>query len=709
MENRLVTETGLVLRSDKIREGDMQRFESMTGSNLQYDTLSVTVEGNIFRAAFKDKNGKQVYTSDNKRFVLDTSSTWKYGRWLKYYYGDDLQGKFYIENVKRVGKERYQITAISAVGLLANSQHYGGVYQGKKFVDLCAEIIGGQIPFSVDLTVANQLVYGWLPIATRRENLHQLLFAMNASVKKDANGDVYITALSKDTATNIPDNRIFNGGSIDFPQASKAIALSEHAYIARNTDETVTLYNSEIPADSITTPNGNIVLGGLILFDEPAHDLQITGATIIESGVNYAVLSPTAECTLTGKKYTHTVRQVTRPEVIDNVTDDNKVTVPNATLVSVANSEGVAERLARYYGSAKKVTMDILQGSEKAGDCVTFNDPWDEATEGLISSIDTKMSGILRSTIEVIADYDPPDIGNYYDSVVMLTNNTTWNIPEGNDKVRIVLIGGGQAGFKGEDGAQGTLSDYDWGVPTKGQGGIGGHGGIGGNGGKILIKTLDVSEISSLTITIGSGNTGGNGGNGGNTTLTAGGTTYTSADGSTSSVGFIETFSGNAYGYAGEDHSTLKAGNGGDYNNNAFNAGDDYTDSDGTWTGGTVGAQIDIYSSITGKYAHLFGGTGGGATHGSNGGNGGDAVTGDNGHGGNGGNGGNGSKGKNATVYGCGGSGGYGGGGGGCGGIYVGSDGDPSTFYPYGALGAGGQGGLGGNGAAGCVFIYYND
>lgn len=713
--NKIVTESGLTLDDGIIIDGNLQLFESMTGSELAYDTITFTVMENIFRALFRDKNGKQLVTSDGKLFVLDTSRTWTYGRWIKYYHDDELKGKFYIENVSRIGRETYKITAMSSVGLLANTQHYGGIYQGKPFGELVGEIIGGVVPYSVDITLQNQPVYGWLPIASRRENLHQALFAMSASIKKDENGDMFVTGLSKDTAKGIPDSRIFMGGSVEYPQATKIIALSEHAYIGRSTDEEVTLYDDAISADSITTPSGQVVLGGLVLFDEPCHDLTITGTTIIESGVNFAVLAPTAECLLTGKRYTHTVRQITRPEIIGDITDDNKAIVENASLVSIANSENVADRLANYYGNAKKVKIDIVQGEESTGDAVTFHDPFGEETEGLISHLNMRMSGILRSTAEIIANYDPPDIGNYYSNVQLLTGTTTWSIPEGTEKIRVILIGGGSSGHKGETGGSGTNGKNTYTDVVAG--GDGGAGGKGGNGGRILIFTLETSGINSVSVSCGAGNTEGDGQEGSNTTITAGGQTYSSADGTSSSIGFVEIFSGSSYGTPGD--AGTKGGDGGGINryNEGIQPMDCWNGEDiPPYTGGQKGENDESSWTVSGYNYNptAISGMGGGAAYGGTGGNGQDGRCGRGyAHGGDGGIGGNGGVGSNATIYGAGGNGGHGGGGGGAGGNTWMSEGPAyethhkTAYGTPGWGGAGGTGGNGGNGAAGCVFIYY--
>lgn len=689
--NRIVVGGGITFEDDRIIEGNIEKFESLTGTQLQYDTLDFTVEDDIFASLFITSDDKMVVTADNKIFSLQAEHPIQYGAPIMYYYNDMLIGKFHVEDIKRVAKGRYAISAISSIGLLSNSQHYGGIYNGTLFKNLVEEIIGGQIPYTIDPALENQPIYGYLPIATRRENLHQALFAMSASVKKDEEGEVYITALSKDTAKAIPDSRIFAGGTIEYPQAAQTISLSEHAYISRQNDEEVVLYDKEIASDWIKTPNGDVVRGGLILFDEPMHDLAITGSTIIESGVNYAVLAPTAECELTGKKYTHTVRQVSRPEVPEEGTEEgeNAVTIDTATLISLANSENVANRLADYYGSAKTVKMDILQETETTGDAVTFSDPFDEDTEGLVTELDMKFSGILRSTAKIVADYDPPDIGNFYNNVQILTGTDTFNIPQGCEKVRVVLIAGGSSGFKGQDGEDG-LDDK----PS-----AGGIGGVGGDGGKILIFSVSTENISSIAVDCGAGNTEGNGQAGTATTATlSNGDIYTSDDGTVSSIGFIEIFSGLAYGYAGKDVSTLKAGDGGWLGQKEWHTeGYDYTDDDGTWHGGAEGASYSYEGSHDYYYS---GGNGGGASHGSNGHDGTDATA--NGMGVSG-DGADGDDGADAVVYGCGGNGGYGGGGGGGTAVVL----RDHELYQRGNAGHGGAGGNGGAGADGCVIIYY--
>ncbi len=686
--------------NEAICRGDVYTVESLTGDELQFDTMSVTVEGDLNPFSdFITADREQFVSLDYKEFSVNTNKDWKYGDPVYYKRNGELFGKFYMEKFKRVGQKEYQFDCISAIGLLEKTQHYGGIYFGVTMAELLEEIIGGEIEYTLDAVLAKQPIYGWLPIASRRENLHQLLFAMSASVKKDAEGNVFITTLTKDTASDIPDSRIFRGGSIEYPQSTSKVSLSEHAYIQRADDETVTLYDGEISADSITTPLGVVVRGGLVLFDSPAHDLIATGTEIIESGVNYAVLSPSAECQLVGQKYTHTVRQVTRPETPTegDTNIENKITISNATLVSIANSENVAERLKNYYSSAKSVTMDIAVQNEKVGDVVTFSDPYNEDTEGIITSLDSSISNVLRARVEVAADYEPPNAGNFYNNVAVITDGGVWQVPGGVEKIRLVLIGGGQGGSAGSKGADGEE------IIGYGEGGKGGEAGKGGKGGKIYITTVEVIEGKEFEVLIGEGGIGGvctgsgsyEGEEGTATTFGE----YSSDSGTISSIGFTEMFEGVNYGtigltgaYNGADGG--KAAKGGDIVHEGI-----------TYSGGAAGT-TGTRSSTSQTFTY-YGGGGGGAAACVNGGDGNDRAK--------GGDGANATlAGANAIIAGAGGQGGCGGGGGGGSGYEVAKakssyEGDTTgmNYSWYGEKGVGGLGSAGGKGANGCVIIYY--
>lgn len=371
-----------------IKEGNCFIGNSIAGDELTIDTLDVTVKS--FDTQFfplTDSDGYLLCDSNGHFLVarprLDDLTQYVYGEPVYYYHDDVLIGKFFLSSVMRVGLIHYKLSCISGVGLLDNTQHYGGMYTGQALSDVVADIISGTVEYSIDEAYQSIPVYNWLPIGTRRENLHQLLFVTGLALKKDANGIIRITALTDGNPTEIGESRLFSGGSIDYNAPSTAVSVAEHTYIAFASDETVTLFSGEAAAEDIITPNGAKVSGVLVPFDNPIHDLQIDNGEILESGVNYAVLAQSSDCLLTGQKYTHIVREILRGEA--GASKDNTATVTDATLVNLANSENVAERVLAYYSKARTVSNDLVVGTERPGDPISMDDPFGDPMTGIIN------------------------------------------------------------------------------------------------------------------------------------------------------------------------------------------------------------------------------------------------------------------------------------------------------------------------------------
>lgn len=711
---------GVNYTDSEIVSGNVLLVQSLDGDELQYNTLDATLDlGAIIPTLFRPKGQDGMLTSEDELFgvrplvyaLTKDPSVYHYGSIVLVMHDGVRIGKFYMSSMTRVSKTHYRISCMSAIGMLGNSQHYGGIYNGISLPNLVADVIGNVVNYSVAPEFKLTPVYGWLPVATRRENLHQILFAMGASVMQDSEGDIYIAPLSDDTHTEIPDNRLYLNGSVEYPEIATSVSVSEHTFVKNDTDEQVTLFEGLVSADSITTPSGVSATGSVVLFQEPMHDLTVTNGEIIESGVNYAVLAPSSSCTLVGKKYTHTIRQVTRPENSARLvsSNDNQITVPNATLVSIANSENVADRIMSYYSSAKKVCADIVLKQEQAGDPVQFTDPFGDLTDGIIHSLDITLSHVLKAKATIISDYSPANPGNFYTDLSLITSNSSWVVPDGITKIRVVLIGGGAGGYSGAKGQDGT-NDWD----TWGNGGDGGAKGQGGLGGNILIFTLTVVPGESFSVTVGSGGVGGictstdnaSGTNGTESTFG----NRSSAEGVPSGTGYTDLFSGTTYGLPGLPG--VADGGAGIGQNNYLDPESITVDGVTYFPGANGSSDSGSGRNPDGERwsGEAYGGGGGGAAYGSNGGNGGNGRVSNNNNwgfvnGGDGGKGGNAAfDGKNASVYGCGGQGGSGGGGGGAG--ACGYENNTNGRWP-GSGGAGGNGSNGGNGAGGCVLIYY--
>lgn len=592
-----------------------------------------------------------------------------------------LLGTYYVESIDRTGKFTFEIHANDAAALLDQSSHNGGIYTGQTVESVVANICN--IPYIVKTSFREKKLYGWLPIDTRRANLAQVLFAIGATAKVDFNGVLRVEGLWDAVSTSISSDRIFVGDKVEYDSKISAVSVLEHQYIEGG--------------DSTKLFEGTAENGDLITFTEPAYNLSASGFSIRSSGANFAIVSA-GTGTLTGNKYIHATRSIKRSVTPTDV--PNEIEVKDATLVSFANSAGVANRLAAYYKCFQTAESDVVLGRESPGDVAQFEHPFGGIVTGTIKSQDISLGNRPVATEKFLIGYTPPELETeYFDTSVIITEDKTFTFPVGAKNARIVLIGGGNGGEHGRGGGSGTKQ-----TNTAGKGGAGGEGGAGGSGGKIYI--IDLTDISgkSFSITIGQGATSGSAG----TATTFGG--YSSASGSSSDIGYTDPVGKKTYALPGADG--LKGGDGADGGNSVKPSdGEDV----GIYKGGKGGVarQIEVDED---RYVTAYGGGGGGAAYGNNGKDGGTGtsyyagIVGGStptwyGIGGAGGNGASAIAPSDATGIGTGGNGGHGGGGGGGGG-----NGSPAPTAPTAYEkdpGFGGSGSAGSRGANGGVFIYY--
>lgn len=663
-KNKVVC-NGITFNEEKIKSGAIYLSNSIAFDELGIDTLDAELDlsSDIGGTFFAPADADRLHTSEDEVFIvrpyirvlITDPAQFVYGKRVEFYRDDKIFQIFYMSTIRRVSKYFYAISCVSAVGLLDNVMHYGGLYTGQTFSAVASEIIRNTITYTVASNVANLRVYGWLPVASARDNLKQLLFASGVALKKNNSGNVSFELLDTSIPSQIPDDRIMLDGSVDFPSAANEAVIVEHAFFSTTLDETVTLYDGDAVASTFVSPNGVTRTGILVTFDDPAYGLVATGVSILESGVNYAVLSGGGHATLTGKKYTHTTREVIKSissSASSMVGEKNVARVENATLVTALNSEVIADRIASYYSSTRTLSEKILVEAERPGDYVRLNNPFEENDEGIISSMDITISNTLLSGTKIVAGYKPVS-GGGFTNVLLLTGSGTFSVPAGITKIRIVLIGGGRGGYSGTMGRTakaGTTIDKgpaDYGgwnhrsrIITTGTGGEGGAAGNGGDSGDIFQATLDVTPGQVFSYSCGTGGAGGVsikvrttenftsviGAKGGNTTFGA----YSSASGSPSSYGYIDIISGNTY--AGNGSAGIAGGNGGGYNGNEdewFNTqqrGPNVVYNGVTYTAGAnhneAVTQASSYSSDSGLFdvnAGGFYGAGGGAAAGANG------------------------------------------------------------------------------------------
>ena len=657
--NRLVYGE-LIFTDQEIQEGETYEATALLSDALEIGTFQM-----------------ELYLRDENKGAALTA--FRRNDKLLYYHRERLQGTYYIESVERTGKFTYTVTANNALALLDQSDHMGGIYTGQTVEELVAEICN--IPYQVQTKFAKVKLYGWLPVATRRANLAQVLFAVGAQAKVDQIGTLRIEALWDGVSSAITPDRVFWGDKVRYEAQVTEVSVLEHQYIPGT--EEIQLFEG-------TTQSGDV-----IQFQEPVHSLAASGFSLLEQGANYAKVSA-GTGTLTGKKYVHTTRDVRQDVTPGDVA--NVVEVKEATLVSLVNSAAVAERLAEYYKWIEAMEATVVYDGERPGDVIAFEHPFGGASVGCVKSASITIGGRLVAQETTAIGYRPPLFTQteILDGRVLIDADTAWTVPDGVTSVRAVLIGGGDGGGSGASGQAGGSA----GENRAGTGGKAGrYGGKAGDPGKVLETTLDVTPGEQIQVRIGAAGT--PNGKGGDTTFGD----LTSADGVPPVSGYTDPVTGETFAIKGWDgNSEGVDGEPGTTGGVTLTVSLDGTKSNvlgqGGKRGSANGSTTEWYASATynrsgTNYYVSF-----------------HAASGLDGK--------DGRDGSNARTYGSSGSGGsVGNGGSGAGGytvtIKVGDRLFPtgSSYLVNGITrnaadgGRGGRGGSGGYGASGCVILYY--
>ena len=619
-KNKIVYASYIFSDDDEtLRSGNEYQITSLIADELQADTIELEVK------------------CSDKNIVVFTENAP-----LQYYRENILRSTYYVQSIKRIGGDKYTISADSAMGLLMKRLHVGGIYTGQTVKEVVNEICGN-IPILVKTVFSDTKLYGWLPYckppkSSARNNLAQVLYAIGAALTTDNNGVLRVEPLWDGTSSSIGETRLYFDGSVETEKPVSAVTVTEHQYIA-GTDEKELF-------------SGTSQQGDIITFSEPMHSLAATGFTILESGANYAKIS-SGSGSLKGKTYIHNTRLVTQT-VTENAAENVK-SVTDATLVSLVNSSAVAKRLADYYKCRETITNGIVSGQEKPGHVVSVYHPYDKKmVSACIVSLDTTMSGTLKSEMAALVGFLPPqpESSEYFDERVLLTGSGTWTVPEGVTTYTKVLVGGGQGGKCGKAGALptskvSTLTEtresgsHTWTVNTKGflvkdlPPAAGGEAGTPGEGGKVLVETVqNAVPGSKVSYSCGAGGAGApyaensdkEGSLGGATTM--GGSS--SDSGSSNPSGYTDPMTGEVYAVSGIAGVPGGNGVGYDADGNLIYPPDIVVNGQ-SYTHGGQGTAVDFEtgnSAVSGSFdATSSGGLGGGPAYKANGHNGGNGIT----------------------------------------------------------------------------------
>ena len=275
-------------------------------------------------------------------------------------------GTFFLETWEDIYQSgiEFDIYAIDAMGVLDLYGFMGGLYTNKPVTELLDEILAVAFPtrlvsYILDPELLASTVTGWIPICSCGEALQHICFALNAAADTARIGNIWIYPRETEITYSVPLDRQYRRGRDSPSEFVSGVDVVSHSYVQGT--------------EAATAQNGVLPVGQAIIeFQAPLHSLTATGATILRSGANYAVLDVAVSgvVVLSGRRYSdnqllHSVRAELSAGEVESV-----MVYENYTLISPGTGQWLAQRLFDYLRqlivSELDVALDDLEVGYKA-------------------------------------------------------------------------------------------------------------------------------------------------------------------------------------------------------------------------------------------------------------------------------------------------------------------------------------------------------
>lgn len=341
-----------------------------TGAELSINTLEFTAYTTDF--ALLDPNG--IYAALQQRQAIGAKID-----------GENF-GTFFLDEPESEDDDTTTFKCIDFVGVIDTTDFMGGIYMNKNIGALVSEIMTSAevepSEYELDSSIANQIISGYIPICTHREALQQVAFATGAIVDCSRGKAIKVYPASDIVKGTITHDEKMSGHKVKYTTLVTGVEVTSHRYALQS--EQSNAYEDTLNAGTYT-----------ITFSAPYASLKASGATILSSGANYAVIRviTAGKVTITGFQYEDSTSVV--GIYADELPANAKANViscdSNATLITPLNAQEVAQRLYEFYQNRYEDEGDILLSEEKAGEVWRMNSLNDRDLQGVIQHLDIDM------------------------------------------------------------------------------------------------------------------------------------------------------------------------------------------------------------------------------------------------------------------------------------------------------------------------------
>lgn len=370
-------------------------------------------------------------------------------------------GQYFMDNWENQSENLISFTCIDALGLLDKDDYKGGLWMtpvraGEILDDI---FVQAGLDVLIDEQIYDVMLTGWLPIMKYREAVQQVCFAAGAYVRSSRQDVIKIGKMGfisqkhagvRAGVAGVGQSRVrqmrwrgnvvlsYAGTGVSTTGIVSGVAATGQGRVyqkrwrasqwegteyyrdvfsyEQGSERSLTLRPKvtgvEVVMHNIAPGDGERKLfeGTLangtypIAFSQPMHTLDVDGATIVESGANYAVLevSMPGEVLLTGLVYNDLQSTYTIEAMISPHDKHNVIRIDDATLVSAQNGPEVAERVFDYYQQRYRQQIRLFASTLSAGNIARVETLHGNKLYGVVERAEIDLAGGAVVNAEVI-------------------------------------------------------------------------------------------------------------------------------------------------------------------------------------------------------------------------------------------------------------------------------------------------------------------
>jgi hypothetical protein len=323
-------------------------------------------------------------------------------------------GKFYLEEWENISEYEFKFRAIDIIGVMDATDYDGGFWSSATTLqDVLSDILNPiDVLFTIDESIADVEISGWIPPGNYRQALQQVCFSARATASTFGSDRLLIKPINLPSGKydwKIRDSEKYLNQSIKLQPLITSIEIVSHNYTQGT--ELETIFEKYLDAGShkiiFEKPYYDIVVngpgyiptlliteGGDYIVTESGDYIEVGGEYVFGPNCLYLEMTEGGTVTITGYPWLDSKRSfIFRETGIQKYANKNSLKVEDATMISTDNAQIVLEQMRDYYRQRYIKNITLLPSDVEIGDTVLTGTIYQKNILGTAQKMDIDLSG----------------------------------------------------------------------------------------------------------------------------------------------------------------------------------------------------------------------------------------------------------------------------------------------------------------------------